>query len=86
MEVDFRTVAAGDCLFQVILNLQMLHIIFTAVACVLFMVYLALDTQMIIGGRKYEISPEEYIFAALMLFVDIYEIFITLLGLFQAAE
>nr|CDJ91844.1 Uncharacterised protein family UPF0005 domain containing protein [Haemonchus contortus] len=73
-------------ILQFFVYIKMLHIIFAAVACVLFMVYLALDTQMIIGGRKYEISPEEYVYAALMLFVDIYEIFIMLLSLFQAAE
>ncbi|VDP37075.1 unnamed protein product [Heligmosomoides polygyrus] len=42
--------------------------------------------QMILGGRKYELSPEEYIYAALMLFVDIYEIFINMLNLINAAE
>ncbi|CAJ0605877.1 unnamed protein product [Cylicocyclus nassatus] len=66
--------------------IKALHVIFSAIVCVLFMVWLAIDTQMIIGGKRYEISPEEYIFAALMLFIDIYEIFITLLSLFNAAN
>lgn len=42
------------------------------------------DTQMIMGGRRVELSPEEYIFAALTLYVDIMEIFwaiLTILGL-----
>jgi hypothetical protein len=29
---------------------------------------------MIMGGRKYEISPEEHIFAAIMLFMDIVQV------------
>ncbi|KHJ85949.1 hypothetical protein OESDEN_14314 [Oesophagostomum dentatum] len=63
--------------------MKFLHIVFSAIVCVLFMFWLAIDTQMIIGGRRYEISPEDYIFAALMLFIDLYEIFITLLRIFN---
>ncbi|ETN71965.1 hypothetical protein NECAME_14038 [Necator americanus] len=66
--------------------IKALHVIFSAVVCVLFMVWLAIDTQMIVGGKRYEISPEDYIFAALMLFIDIYQIFITMLSLFNAAN
>lgn len=36
---------------------------------------------MIIGGKKYEISPEDYIFAAIQLFIDIIYIFWMLLTL-----
>uniref|UniRef100_A0A3Q3EM22 Zgc:110410 n=1 Tax=Labrus bergylta TaxID=56723 RepID=A0A3Q3EM22_9LABR len=42
--------------------------------------YLVLDTQLILGGhKKYEISPEEYVFAALNLYLDIVSLFIMLL-------
>ncbi|WKX99237.1 hypothetical protein Q1695_014261 [Nippostrongylus brasiliensis] len=68
------------------IRMKFMHIVYSALACVLFMVYLAFDTQMIVGGRKYELSPEEYIYAALMLFLDIYNIFITILSLFQQAN
>ncbi|XGW13020.1 hypothetical protein V3C99_013568 [Haemonchus contortus] len=80
------TFGAGLAILQLFVYIKLLHVIFSAVVCVTFMVYLALDIQMIIGGRRYEISPEEYIFAALMLFVDIIEIFSTLQELFEAAE
>ncbi|KAK6060231.1 hypothetical protein COOONC_02114 [Cooperia oncophora] len=73
-------------ILSLFIYIKVLHIIYSAIACILFMGYLAVDIQMIIGGRKYEISPEEYVFAALMLFVDIYEIFVLILGLFNAAE
>ncbi|KAK6060054.1 hypothetical protein COOONC_02292 [Cooperia oncophora] len=42
--------------------------------------------KMIIGGRKYEISPEDYVFAAVMLFIDIYNLFIVILSLFNSGE
>jgi protein lifeguard len=34
------------------------------------------------GGRKYEISPEDYIFAAIQVFLDIIIIFWYLLAIF----
>ena len=45
--------------------------------------YLVFDTQLILGGkhRKYEISPEEYVFAALNLYLDIVSLFLLLLQL-----
>ena len=32
------------------------------------------------GGRKYELSPEEYISGALQLYIDVVYIFIIILG------
>ncbi|KAF3840048.1 hypothetical protein F7725_018765 [Dissostichus mawsoni] len=45
--------------------------------------YLVFDTQLILGGkhRKYEVSPEEYVFAALNLYLDIVSLFLLLLQL-----
>ncbi|KAK5974962.1 hypothetical protein GCK32_012013 [Trichostrongylus colubriformis] len=66
------------------MHIQLLHAVFSAAACAVFMVYLAVDIQMILGGRKYEMSPEDYVYAALMLFTDIFLIFVNLLLLFNA--
>jgi len=42
--------------------------------------YLVFDTQMMMGGnKKYSISPEEYIFAALSLYIDIVMLFMYIL-------
>lgn len=40
------------------------------------------DVQLIMGGRKYELSEEEYVFGALILYVDIINILLILLYLF----
>lgn len=45
--------------------------------------YLMFDTQLILGGRKFELSPEEYILGAILLYVDIVNIFIYLLEIFN---
>ncbi|GMS79459.1 hypothetical protein PENTCL1PPCAC_1634, partial [Pristionchus entomophagus] len=59
-----------------------LHTVYSGLACLMFMAYLAIDVQMLMGGRKYEISPEDHIFAALQLFLDIIYIFWFILSLF----
>jgi FtsH-binding integral membrane protein len=42
---------------------------------------LAVDTQLIVGGKRHELSAEDYIVAALFLYIDIVFIFIDLLAL-----
>lgn len=48
-----------------------------------FSMYIIYDLQMIMGDRKLSISPEEYIFAALSLYVDIMRIFMELLKILR---
>lgn len=45
--------------------------------------YLIFDLQLIMGGRKCELSPEEYILGAIMLYTDIIQIFLYLLEIFN---
>uniref|UniRef100_A0A8C6KV07 Protein lifeguard 1-like n=1 Tax=Nothobranchius furzeri TaxID=105023 RepID=A0A8C6KV07_NOTFU len=63
-----------------IIRSQFLYIFYSFLGTVLFSLYLLFDTQLILGG-KYEISPEEYVFATLNLYVDIITLFIFLLQL-----
>jgi protein lifeguard len=62
-----------------------LHLVYASFGALLFCIFLVYDTQMMMGGKhKYSISPEEYIFAALNLYVDIVNIFmyiLTILGI-----
>ncbi|KAG2465125.1 PEX1 factor, partial [Polypterus senegalus] len=49
--------------------------------------YLVLDTQLMLGGKhKYSISPEEYIFAALNLYLDIINLFLFLLRIIGMSQ
>jgi len=64
-----------------------LHMVWGALGALIFSVYLVYDTQMMIGGdHKYSISPEEYIFAALAIYLDIINIFMYLLRFVGAAR
>lgn len=62
---------------------QLFSIIYISIMTVLMAAYLMYDTQMIIGGKKhkYELSAEEYILGAVLLYVDIAYMFIYILML-----
>lgn len=60
---------------------QFVYVVYAALGALFFMVYLAIDIQMIIGGKKYEINAEDYIFAAIQVFLDIINIFLLILSL-----
>merc|ERR1712110_1202327 len=56
---------------------------YSAVGCLIFSLYLIYDTQIMLGGKhKCSLSPEEYIFAALNLYLDIINLFLYLLSIF----
>lgn len=60
---------------------HIMRTIYSAGIALLFSMYLVYDTQMLIGGRKYELSPEEHVFGAITLYMDVIMIFTALLGL-----
>ncbi|XP_034031181.1 protein lifeguard 1 isoform X2 [Thalassophryne amazonica] len=62
---------------------KFLHIVYACLGTLVFSLYLVFDTQLILGGkhRKYSVSPEEYVFAALNLYLDIVTLFLLLLQL-----
>ena len=56
---------------------------FGAAGALVFSLYLIYDTQIMMGGKhKYALSPEEYIFAALNLYLDIINLFLYILSIF----
>jgi protein lifeguard len=62
-------------------------LIYSSCGAILFSIYLIYDTQMMMGGtHKYSISPEEYIFGALTLYLDIINIFIHILSIIGASK
>ncbi|XP_064183670.1 transmembrane BAX inhibitor motif containing 1a isoform X2 [Anguilla rostrata] len=56
-----------------------LHMLYAAIGAIVFTLFLAYHTQLLIGNRKNSISPEEYVFGALSIYVDIVQIFMFLL-------
>ncbi|KAL5287138.1 hypothetical protein ACFFRR_008211 [Megaselia abdita] len=54
-------------------NIKWLHLAYCGFGIVAFSVYILIDTQMMIGGkaRKLTISPEDYIYCCLSLYIDV---------------
>uniref|UniRef100_V9L3E5 Transmembrane BAX inhibitor motif-containing protein 1 n=1 Tax=Callorhinchus milii TaxID=7868 RepID=V9L3E5_CALMI len=79
----------GGIVISIVLSFKYipwLHSLYAAAAAVIFTLFLAFDTQLILGNRKHSISPEEYVYAALRLYTDMVQIFINLLQLFGSRE
>lgn len=61
---------------------SILYTVYGWLAALLFTMFLAYDTQLLVGGRRYELSPEEYIFGAMNLYIDVVYLFLIILSLF----
>ena len=56
------------------------RLMYSALGALMFSFYLVYDTQLMLGGNhKFSISPEEYIFAALSIYLDIIQMFMHIL-------
>jgi len=61
---------------------RILDLVYASLGALVFSCYIVFDTQMMLGGKhKYSISPEEYIFAALNLYLDIVNLFLYILAI-----
>jgi len=68
-------------------DIELLHLVYCGIGVLIFSIYLIYDTQMMMGGNhKYSISPEEYIFAAIAIYLDIINIFLYILRIVGAAK
>lgn len=61
-------------------------IIYSILGVCLYGVYLIYDTQLIMGGKKYQLDIDDYVIGALMLYIDIIMLFIKLLRIIGAAR
>ena len=89
----------GGCLFVALIVLlvfgflsiffysRILHLVYACLGALIFALYLVFDTQIMMGGgKKYSLSPEEYIFAALNLYLDIVMLFMYILQIIGLAR
>merc|ERR1711973_885423 len=59
-----------------------LRLVYASIGCIIFSIYIVYDTQLMMGGgHKYALSPEDYIFAALNLYLDIIRLFMYILSI-----
>ncbi|VEN60752.1 unnamed protein product, partial [Callosobruchus maculatus] len=58
-----------------------MYLIYSCLLCLLFSMFLMYDTQQVVGGKRIQLSTEEYILGALTLYIDIVTIFILLMDI-----
>jgi len=93
-KIDFT--AMGGCLLAVLICFivfgliaaffpasRTLNLVYASIGCIIFSLYIVYDTQLMVGGsHKYSLSPEEYVFASLNLYLDIVNLFMYILAIF----
>nr|CAI9714189.1 unnamed protein product [Rangifer tarandus platyrhynchus] len=62
-------------------HIYWLHMAYAALGAICFTLFLAYDTQLVLGNRKHTISPEDYITGALQIYTGIVYIFTFVLQL-----
>ncbi|XP_061465256.1 protein lifeguard 3-like [Rhineura floridana] len=92
-KVDFTSCAGLFCVLGIVVMvtgiitaivlafkyIYWLHMLYAAIGAIAFTLFLAYDTQLVLGNRKHTISPEEYVYGALKIYTDIVYIFTFLL-------
>jgi FtsH-binding integral membrane protein len=63
-------------------RIPVLQAVYGGLGALLMAIFLAFDTQMIMGGRRMQFSEEDYVNAALQLYLDICQMFMFLLQAF----
>ncbi len=58
-----------------------LYNLYCVFGVILFGIYILFDTQMIIGGKRLQLSMDDYVIGALILYIDIIQMFLYLLAL-----
>ncbi|XP_033116901.1 protein lifeguard 1-like [Anneissia japonica] len=91
-KIDFTKMAAFICIFSMSVFMfgffciffynEVAYTVYGWLIALLFGMYLMFDTHLIMGGKKYELSEEEYVFASVILYIDIVYLFLILLSLF----
>ena len=62
------------------------YLAISAVVAVLFSVYLVYDIQMVLGNKQYKCSPDEYVFAATQIYLDVIILFLNILNIIGIAS
>jgi FtsH-binding integral membrane protein len=72
--------------FLMFSHVKILHIIYSCAGILLYSLYLVFDTQLIMGDKTYSLEIDDYIYGALMLYIDIIGLFLRILKLLKETD
>ncbi|KTF87078.1 hypothetical protein cypCar_00016957 [Cyprinus carpio] len=65
--------------FSIFFYSSVLQILYRCLGALLYALFLVVDCQLVMGRQKYSLNPEEYVYAALIIYLDIIMIFLYIL-------
>lgn len=68
--------------FTIFFYSDILYLVFSLFAVVMYSFFIIYDTQLIAGGRYAELTYDDYIVGSLMLYIDIIGLFLYILAIF----
>jgi FtsH-binding integral membrane protein len=77
-------IAAG--ILSLFIHTHVMNIVISAVGAAVFSCYIVFDVQLMMGSGTYSISPDEYVFASLNIYLDIVNLFLYLLRLLSEIQ
>ena len=73
----------GACILNLFIRNKTFEIILACFLCLMFGLYIVYDTQLIVGGRDAELDVDDYILGAMLLYMDIMNLFLEILKLLE---
>lgn len=70
-------------IFAFFYNSDILYCMYCALGVLFFGIYLIIDTQLILGGKRLELTIDEYVAAAMFIYIDIIQIFLKILAMLK---
>ncbi len=66
-------------IFFFVFSHRQMHAFYIGLGILIYSIYLVIDTQLIMGGKRYEVEIDDYVLGALILYTDIIMIFLYIL-------
>ena len=69
--------------FSLFTHIKILHIIYSCLGVFLYSIYLIYDIQLIMGNKENSLDIDDYVYASVMLYLDIVNLFLHILNLLK---
>ena len=73
-------------LILIFINIPLLNVVITYISLIIFCIYLIYDTQLLIGSGRFKFTEDDYILAAINIYLDIIILFLKILAIIGKKE
>ncbi len=73
-------------IFYFVFSHKQMHAFWVGIGILIYSIYLVMDTQLIMGGKRYEVDIDDYVLAAIILYTDIIMIFLYILQALKSSN